>query len=392
MAIRRRHFLSLAAAIAVVALAFVAMRPRPLEVETARVARGALEATVDAEGQTRVRERYVVTAPVAGRLERLALVEGDSVHTGDVVARLHPLPLDASAAAQARSRLEAATALAREAAARERLADASLVQRRRELDRARHLGDAGALAPRAVEDAVLAQRQAEADARGAAERARAAAADVRQAEAVLLAITGGARGTVPVRAPAAGRVLRLPERSERVVAAGAPLVEIGDPASMEVVVDVLSSDGAMIRAGDAVRLTRWSGAGDSVLAGRVRFVEPAAYTRVSALGVDEQRVNVVIDVAGAPASLGDAYRVDASIVTWTASGVLTVPANALVREGTQWSAFVVRGGRAVRRSVRVGHLGATAAEVLEGLAADDEVIVFPSDRIAEGARVAPRRG
>ena len=392
MKLRKTHLLWVAAVVVVVVLVALALRPTSTPVESARVARGALESTVDAEGRTRVRERYVVTAPVAGRLERIALVEGDSVRVGDIVAELHPVPLDAPAAVQARSRLDAATALSREAAARRRVADAALTQRRRELDRARHLGAAGALAPRAVEDATLAVRQAEEDARAADERVRAAAADVRQAEAALLAVGAGSRGTVLVRAPAAGRVLRIPERSERVVGAGTPLVELGDPSSMEVIVDVLSSDGAVIRPGDAVRLTRWSGNGDSALAARVRYVEPAAFTKVSALGVDEQRVNVVIDVAAAPRSLGDGYRVDASIVTWAAPDVLIVPANALVREGSGWSVFAVREGRAVRRAVRVGHLGATAAEVLDGLAAGDEVIVFPSDRIADGARVTPRRG
>lgn len=392
MKLRRKHLAWIAIGVVAAAIVAFAMRPRSLPVETARAGPASLEATVDADGRTRVRERYVVTAPVAGRLERIALLEGDSVRVGDVVARLQPLPLDAPTAVQARSRVDAANALASEAAARRRVADAALVQRRRDLARAQRLGDAGGVAPRAVEDAVLAERQADEDARAAAERVHAAAADVRQAEAALLAITGAGHGAVVVRAPAAGRVLRIPERSERVVAAGTPLVELGDPATLEVVVDVLSSDGAAIRPGDAVRLTRWGGEGQAPLAGRVRYVEPAAFTKVSALGVDEQRVNVIIDVPGAPKSLGDGFRVDASIVTWAAQRVLTVPTNALVRHGDGWSAFVVRGGRAERRAVRVGHLGATAAEVLDGLAAGDEVIVFPSDQIAEGIRVAPRRG
>lgn len=392
MKLRRKHLVWIALGVAAVAIIAVAMRPRSLPVETARAARGALETTVDADGRTRVRERYVVTAPVAGRLERIVLVEGDSVRVGDVVARLQPLPLDAPAAVQARSRLDAASALAREATARQRLAGAALVQRRRDLARAQRLGEAGGVAPRVVEDAALAERQAAEDARAASERVRAAVADVRQAEAALFAVAGQGRGTVVVRAPAAGRVLRIPERSERVLAAGTPLVELGDPATLEVVVDVLSSDGAEIRPGDPVRLTRWAGEAAPALAGRVRYVEPAAFTKVSALGVDEQRVNVIVDVPAAPPSLGDGFRVDASIVTWAAPSVLTVPTNALVRQGGGWSTFVVRDGRAARRQVRVGHLGATAAEVLGGLAAGDEVIVFPSDQVADGGRVAPRRG
>ncbi len=391
MKLDRKRWTLIGGAALLLAIVAFALRPKALLVETARAVRAPLETTVDADGRTRVRERYVVTAPVAGRLQRITLVEGDTVRAGDVVARIAPLPLDASSTAQARSRVDAANAMAREAATRVRITQAVVDQRRRELARARRLGEAGGVSPRVIEDAELAMRQAEEDARAAAEHERAAQADVRQALAALVAV-GGGEAEVVVRSPSSGRVLRIPERSERVLPAGAPLVEIGDPSTLEVIADVLSSDGATIHPGDTVRLSRWAGENAPVLTGTVRYVEPAAFTKVSALGVDEQRVNVIIDVAHAPRALGDGFRVEASIVTWTSPAVVLVPMNALVRHGSEWSTFVVQGGRARRRVLQIGHVGTTAVEVLGGLAADDEVVLFPSDLVIEGARISGRRG
>ena len=387
-------------AIAGVAAIVYAMRPKPLVVDTTIIARQSLETTVDADGRTRVRERYVVAAPVSGRVERIVRVEGSSVRAGDVVARLTPLPLDAQAAMQARARVDAATALALDAAAQVRVANAELDQRRRELSRANRLAEVGGVAPRVVEECRLAVLQAEESSRAARARSDAAEADVRQARAGLVGQEG--RGpTMLVRAPASGRVLRVPERSERIVPAGTPLVEIGDPASLEIVVDVLSSDGATIHPGDRVRLTGWSADGDAEsnapASGRVREVEPAAFTKVSALGVDEQRVNVVVDPDAASAMLGDGFRVEASIVVWSARSVVAIPRSALVqspagesaRQG--WTTFVIKDGRVERRAVRIGHVGGAAAEVIAGVEPGDEVVLFPSDQVAPGARVT-RRG
>jgi HlyD family secretion protein len=236
----------------------------------------------------------------------------------------------------------------------------------------------------------------------AEERVHAAEADARQARAVLAGRETGSAATVLVRAPASGRVLRVAERSERIVAAGTPLLEIGDPASLEVVVDVLSSDAAMIHASDPVRLVEWGGADGGehmdVLAGRVREIEPAGFTKVSALGVEEQRVNVIVEVDSVPAGVGDGFRVDASIVVWSAPDVIVVPRSALIRardasEGTAaWTAFVVRAGRAESRMIRVGHLGGTSAEVLAGVDTGDAVVVFPSDQVKAGIRVSARKG
>jgi HlyD family secretion protein len=195
-------------------------------------------------------------------------------------------------------------------------------------------------------------------------------------------------------------VLRVPERSERVVAAGTPLLEIGDPASLEIVIDVLSSDGAMVHPGDSVRLSEWTGlnVGDEgrVTAGRVREIEPSGYTKVSALGVEEQRVNVIVDPVAAPRTIGDGFRVEASIVVWSADDVIRVPRSALVRDEREtgqarWHAYVIREGRAELRDLRIGHAGSADAEVLAGLTEGERVIVFPSDQVRAGRRVATRK-
>jgi HlyD family secretion protein len=387
------------AALALAAVGF-AFRPKLLAVDTVTIARRGLESTVDADGRTRVRERYVVVAPVTGRVERITRIEGSLVRVGDVVARLTSPPLDAQAAIGAQARVDAARALALEASAQVRVATAALDQRRRELSRAKRLAEVGGVAPRVVEECELAQLQSEEALHAAGERARAADADVRQARSVLLARDVGGATTVLVRAPASGRVLRVPERSERIVAAGTPLLEIGDPASLEVVVDVLSSDGAMIHPGDRVRLAEWGGdtGGEQMtpLAGRVREIEPAGFTKISALGVEEQRVNVIVDLDAVPRGIGDGFRVDASIIVWSAPDVIVVPRSALLQGNgenrTGWTAFVVKAGRVESRSVRIGHVGGAAAEVLAGIGTGEEVVVFPSDQVKEGVRVKTRKG
>jgi HlyD family secretion protein len=401
MKITRSKFVATAVGVAAFVGVGFLLRPKPLVVDIDTVARRALESTVDADGRTRVRERYTVVAPVTGHLERIVHVEGSAVRAGDVVARLAPLPLDSETVRQAHARVDAANALALAAAAQVRAANAELDQRRRELSRAQRLAEIGGVAPRIVEECELAQLQAEEASRAAMERTRAADADARQARAALLARESGSGAVVLVRAPAGGRVLRVPERSERIVAAGTPLLEIGDPASLEVVVDVLSSDGSRIQQGDLVRLSemggRDGGERPTPLIGRVREIEPAGFTKISALGVEEQRVEVIIDVDSLPATLGDGFRVDASIVVWSAPNLVVVPRSALVqsqaaqRSGGEWSAFVVSDGRVVARAVRIGHIGGTSAEVLAGLEPGDEVVVFPSDRVKAGTRITKQK-
>lgn len=383
------------AALLVVALF---LRDESLPVETARVQRRALESTIDADGYTRVRERFSIVAPVAGRLLRLAVTEGTPVRRGDVVARLTPLPLDPGTVTQARSRLDAAVAMAVLATGQLRVADVTLEQRRREATRAHRLHEAGGIADRDLETCADALAEAEVGAHGARERVRIAEADVRQARAALLGDPSGRGETVLVRAPEAGVVLRIAEASERIVPAGAALLEIGNPGALEVVVDVLSDDALEIPRHALVRVRGWSAPSTQeapTVTGRVREVEPSAFSKLSALGVEERRVNVIIDFSGATPPVGDGYRVDVRIVTWASTDVVSVPLNALVRQehggDNGWTTWVVADGRALRRDVRIGHMGNGAAEVLGGLEPQDEVILFPSDHLQPRLRVAPAR-
>lgn len=389
MRITRRHLIWTAVAGVAGVLGWLTQRDRPLEVDADVVRLGTLRVTVDAEGKTRVRDRYVLTAPVAGRLHRIDLPEGAHVLAGTVVARIAPLPLDASTVRQAEARVVSAQSLARDAETRVRQSRATLDQERRAAGRIERLVAAGALAERNLEDATLTVRLREEDLAAAEARLRAAVADVDQARAALLPVSGGGPGSiVSVRAPSDGCVLRVPEHSERVVPAGAPIAELGDPAALELVVDVLSSDAARIKPGSTVLVDQ---GGDEGLTGRVRLVEPAAFTRVSALGVDEQRVNVVIDMNRWPATLSDGYRVDAHIVVWEQPNTTIVPVSALFRQDGGWATFVIENGRAVVRTVRIGEQGAGGAQVLDGLRAGDRVIVFPSDQMTTGRRVTPAR-
>jgi HlyD family secretion protein len=387
MRLQRKHLIWTGLAATAGVIGWLALRDRPLDVDVDTVRRGTLQVTVDAEGKTRVRDRYVLTAPVAGRLERIDVPEGAHVRAGEVIARIAPMPMDVQTIRQAQARVAAAQSLEWDAATRVRQARATLEQDERNAGRVERLVSAGALAERDRETAALTVRLRQEDLAAADARARAAAADVQQARAALLSVGTGAE--VLIRAPATGCVLRIPERSERVVGAGTPIIEMGDPDALELVVDVLSSDAARIRPGAPVMVDRWGD--DETLTGRVRSIEPAAFTRLSALGVEEQRVNVVIDLPRWPAALSDGYRVETRIVVWEQPNTPIVPASALFRHEREWAVFVVADDRAAMRPVRVGEQGAAGAQILEGLAVGERVVLFPSDQMATGRRVRPAR-
>jgi HlyD family secretion protein len=393
----RRLWLA-AAALALVALAYLALRPPGVPVETGEVTRGPLQVTVDEEGETRVRERFSVAAPTSGRLLRITLDAGDPVAAGDVLARIVPSPLDPRDEAAAQARLEAAESAQRGAAARAALAEAALAQAARDLARAEQLRAAGARSDEALEQARLQHTRARRELEAARFARDAANHDVEAARAVLMSArtTPGPadpgadpcarpEACVNVRAPVAGDVLRVHEESERIVAAGTPLLEIGDPHSIEVVVDVLSTDAVRVRPGAELWIEDWGG--ELPLRGTVRRVEPSGFTKVSALGVEEQRVNVIADFVEAPDGLGDGYRIEARIVVWDAADVLRVPASALFRSGEGWAVFVVEGGVARRREVEVGQRGSFEAELRGGLEPGERVVLHPSDRLADGVRV-----
>ncbi|MFL5381818.1 MAG: efflux RND transporter periplasmic adaptor subunit [Longimicrobiaceae bacterium] len=377
-----------AAALAVLALAVWALSPSPLAVETAAVARGALRVTVDEDGVTRVQDRYLISAPVAGRLLRVTLEEGDAVEPGMVVARIAAAPLDTRTADQARARVEAAGAGVRQAEAALAQRRAELAQSRREAGRARVLADAGAMSDQAREQAETAAELRLRSVSAARASLGAAAAELSAARAALAGADPqrvAAATVTEVRSPVRGRVLRVGQRSETPVAPGAPLVELGDANALEIRVDVLSADAVRIEPGMPIVVEEWGGPGE--LRGRVRTVSPTAFTHVSALGVEEQRVNVIGDLVASSARLGDGYRVEARIVTWESPRVLKVPVSALFRRGAGWAVFVVEDGRARLRHVAVGHRGESEAEVLGGVPAGERVVLYPSDRVEHDVRV-----
>lgn len=375
-------------AIALVALLVVLWMPSPVEVDAADVQAGPMRVTVDDQGETRSHDRFVLSAPVAGRLARIALHDGDAVTGGQVVAEIAPLPLSTREREEIVARVAAADALQREAEQRVRHADEDLAQAQRELERTRRLVAEKFVAPQAAERAQNLERTAASEAEAARQRARAAAADAQAARAGLAATRAG--GLVQVRAPTAGRILRVHDASERVVAAGTPLMVVGDLAHLEVVVELLSSDAVKVAAGMPVLIDGWGG--DRALRATVRRVEPYAVTKVSALGIEEKRVNVVADFVDPPGAIGDGYRITARIVVWQAEQVLKVPVSALFRCAEAWCVFVVDGGRARRRTVEIGQRNLTEAEVRAGLEAGMRVIRYPSNAVEEGVRVNVRAG
>ena len=388
----------LTGAVVLVALAWLVFRPAPVRVELGRVERGRLVVTVDEEGETRVRERYVVAAPIAGRVARLTLEPGDPVQPGTVVARMHPVPLDPRTRAEAAARLEAAQAALREASAQVGNARAALEQAQRTAARSRQLGRSGTIGKEEQELAELDETTRGKDLEAAQFAEKAAAYNLEAARAALMAPGGdgnqalvaacesGEPGCIELRSPVAGRVLRVPEKSERVVSPGTPLLEIGDPQQLEIVVDLLSTDAVKVHPGATMLVEEWGG--PEPLAARVRRVEPSGYTKLSALGVEEQRVDVVADFTGDTGGLGDGYRIEARIVVAEADDALLVPSSALFRRQGEWHVFAVAGGRAMLRPVKIGRGTPQQTEVLDGLSAGDEVVLHPSDQVADGVRVA----
>ncbi len=386
---------AIAALVAVLAWSFA---PRPLAVEVAMVDRGEFETTVDEDARTRLRDRYVVAAPLAGRLGRITLRAGDRVEAGAVLATLAPPPapmFDARTRAELNARVGAAEAQWRRASAGVAGAEVALAQANAEARRNEELARQGFVSPLRAESERLAVQSAQMALDGAVQGREVARHDLAQARAALASTQAGA-GAPPfeVKSPIAGQVLRVLQASETAVAIGTPLLEIGDTAQLEIVAEVLTSDALQLPAGASVRIERWGGPQD--LAGRVRAVEPAAFTKVSALGVEEQRVNVLIDLLSKredwPA-LGDGYRVGVRIVTRRVEDALRVPVSAVFpRPGGQGTAvFVVDGERARLTPVTIGARNGRHAWIQDGLVAGKSVIVYPPATLGDGMRVKPRQ-
>ena len=390
----RRSLLAIVVLGAAVA-AVLALRPRPVPVDVARARRGPLVVAVEESGRTRVKDRYVVSAPATGNVSRLVLEPGDAVEEGDTLAEIAPALsplLDQRTRAEAEARLGAALSALGQARAQTARAATAKELAERELARVRKLAEAGAIARQPFERAGFEARMRGEEHASAVFAGKVAAEDVRAAR-VALGRGDGSRHDrhVDAFAPVTGRVLRVFQKSAGLVAAGTPLIEVGDPAALEIVVDLLTTDAVQVRPGTEVVIQAWGGAGP--LAGRVRLVEPSGFTRPSALGVDEQRVNVVIALTDPRArweTLGDGYRVETRIILWQANDVLKAPQGAVFRHGDGWAVFRIDGGKAALVPVRIGHRGETEVEILSGLSPDDAVAVHPGDRVKTGARVEAR--
>lgn len=391
-----RRRLPLVAVLVLAALIVAGLWPRAVPVEAAAVTRGPLVVTVDEEGMTRVRHRHVVAAPVAGQLRRIDWKAGAPVRAGEtVLAVLEPGGadfLDTRTQAQAEARVRAAAAAREAAQAQRERAAAAARTAAADLARMQALRADRVLSAQEFDAAQLRADTAAQDARAAEFALQVAEHDLQQARALASRGTGAAANVEPlaVTSPVDGTILRVLQESARLVPAGFPLVEVGDAADLEVRIEVLSRDGVAIRPGARVILEQWGGA--EPLAARVRLVEPAAFTKISALGVEEQRVYVIADFADPierRATLGDSYRVEARIVVWEKADALRVPAGALFQRGGTWRAFAIEGGRAVLRTVKIGRGNGVETEVLEGLDENARVIVYPGDKVADGTRVAP---
>ncbi|MFQ5480605.1 MAG: efflux RND transporter periplasmic adaptor subunit [Thermodesulfobacteriota bacterium] len=391
----RRWVIIVLAAVAVTLAIIYGLMPRPLPADVVKARRGEFIVTVEEEGKTRVKERYTLSAPVAGVLGRIALDVGDKVKKGQTVALLTPLRpgvLDSRAHAEAEALLSAARAVLKEARERSRAAKAAKVYAMEKLRRTESLFKGGFVSRDELELANSEAEGAEAELAASEAAVKAAGFDVQRARAVLHDSTDARAGrAVSVRSPVDGRVLKIHRESEGVVSASEPLVDIGDPKRLEVIAEVLSADAVRIRVGDKVFLKRWGGG--EVLKGRVTVIEPAGFTKISSLGVEEQRVNVIAEIISLPENamgLGDGYRVDAGFVIWEGASVLTVPVSALFRHGDGWAVFVVKNGRAERRSLKVGHINGLSAEVVSGVSEGEAVIAHPDDALSDGVRVRAR--
>ncbi len=383
----------------VIALALVvlAAQPKPVEVEIARATQGAFSVTVDEDGITRVTDRFVISAPLAGQLARIDLDPGAEVKQDDVLARLTPAKaplLDERTRREAEARVLAAEAGLRQADAQKERAQAALELSTREASTGRALASRGVVNQQELDRLVLDERSRTAELSSAQFATKVARHELAMAQAALGRIggKGDSLEQLVVTSPVSGRVLKVIRESEGVVQAGAELLEVGDPSALEIAVDVLTSDAVHIRPGAQVSVEEWGG---EKLVGVVRQIEPSAFTRLSALGVEEQRVNVVIDLKSPYEEwrlLGDGYRVEARIEIYHNESALTIPWNALFRREGAFHVFVQEQGQAALRKVEVGRRNERVAEILSGLNAGEEIILHPSDRVQPGVLVVAQPG
>ncbi|HWN70333.1 MAG TPA: HlyD family efflux transporter periplasmic adaptor subunit [Haliangium sp.] len=394
-----KRIVLVALAVAALAALVTSFLPKPVSVDLAAATRGPMRVSVREDGKTQVEHRYVISAPIAGNLLRIDLEPGAPVAAGQVLARIVPaIPplLDARTRAEAGARLDVALASQRQAAAQAEAARVAHELATREAERYRALGARNAMSQEAVDRAVYEARARVEDVASAEFAIKVAAHQVSMARAALGRMQGprgqaASAEEIALESPIAGQVLKVFQESETVVAPGQMLIEVGDTRALEVVVDVLTRDAVHIVPGAAVTIERWGG--DKPLEAHVHRVEPSAFTRLSALGVEEQRVNVVIDLDDPPeawAALGDGYRVEVAITIWAADDVLTVPVSAVFRHGDAWAVYLDQGGYARLTPVEVGRRNQDRAQILSGLDAGARIILHPSDRVTDGVALLAR--
>jgi len=369
------------------------LAPRPILVETAEVMTTSFQDTIEEDGRARVRDRYLVSAPLSGRVQRIALEAGDVVQTGQMLATITP-PISPLLDPRLRLELEAqvgsAEAAVEETEALYEQSKVLLAQTNTDLERTKQLAKRNVAAAAQLERDEFRVGSAERQVYAAERRWHAATHTLEQARAALKTADKFVPGEgFSVLSPISGHVLKVMQESESVVSLGAPLVELGDLGDLEIAVDVLTTDAARIREGDKVIIQRWGG--PSGLDGSVRRVEPSAFTKISALGVEEQRVWVIVDITSpreAWTSLGDGYRVEAKIIVDEIDQATVVPIGALFRRGDAWNLFVVTGGRAHLREIRVARISAGAAAILQGVRSSEVVVIYPPNALVDGSKVS----
>jgi len=418
----RKNLIWTAAALLLFLLVFNALRPRPVEVDAAPVTRGPMKVTVDEDGETRIREPYLISAPLAGRLLRIELEPGDVIRKGQVLAAIDPGEpglLDARTKAEAQARVNAAEARYRVAVTKQEIAQAEAAKAARYLDRDLARFQSGNISQPTLEDTRHAERVATGNVDAARSEVDISKFELEQARAAMVhSKSMQEQGSQPsdrhfrIESPIDGVVLRRFQESSTVIASGQPILEIGDPSDLEIRIDVLSQDAVRITPGDRVFIEHWGG--DRPLLAYVRRIDPSAFTKISALGVDEQRVWVFADFGPVKSGknepekqgrtadptllsqsthkqqLGDGYRVEARIVVWEKENVLKLPSGALFRQAGQWNAYAIRDGRAVMAPLGLGQNNGIEAEILSGLNENDRVVLHPGDRVAEATRLKER--
>ncbi|WP_437192273.1 efflux RND transporter periplasmic adaptor subunit [Planctomicrobium sp. SH527] len=384
-------------AVAVLSAVIMAMRPQPITVELASVKRGRMEVAIRDDGRTRVRERYVISSPIAGQLQRVNLEVGDEVRQGEtVVARILPV-VPAFLNPREQARVEAAIKAAERRLSRAqtdvRVAVDGLEQARIDHERYKHLRKSDAATDAQLEQAHLTFLKQTELVNSARFQEDVVKFELEQEKAALIHMTREksdeeADSAFEIRSPVNGRVLKLVQESAAVLIPGMPIIEVGNPFELEVIADILSNDAVKMRPGQSTRFVHWGGPKD--LPGVVRLIEPSGFTKISALGVEEQRVNVIFDLLGSPSeysALGDGYRVEVEVIVWESEDELIVPTSALFRSGKDWATFIVSNGKAVLRPIQIGKDNGITAQVLDGLKEGDIVISHPGDDVQDGVAV-----